>query len=99
VEGTAVYEVRGEHIGSIERGMIYKRSGQVAYAVLRFDGFLGIGSDTIRCPGHHCNMIPTSAALAPIARSKSSGVRRNMRGMSGTGQIVSVPVSSTTITV
>ena len=34
VEGTTVYDANGENIGSIERVMIEKRSGQVAYAVL-----------------------------------------------------------------
>jgi PRC-barrel domain len=50
VEGTAVYDANGERIGSIERVMIEKRSGQVAYAVLRFGGFLGIGSDYYPIP-------------------------------------------------
>jgi sporulation protein YlmC with PRC-barrel domain len=50
VEGTAVYDARGEHIGSIDRVMIHKRSGQVAYAVLSFGGFLGIGSDYYPIP-------------------------------------------------
>ena len=50
VEGTDVYNARGEHMGSIERVMIDKRSGQVAYAVLSFGGFLGIGSDYYPVP-------------------------------------------------
>ena len=50
VEGTAVYDANGEHIGTIERVMIEKRSGQVAYAVLSFGGFLGIGSDYYPIP-------------------------------------------------
>ena len=50
VEGTAVYDAHGEHIGSIERVMIDKRSGQVAYAVLSFGGFLGIGSRLLSDP-------------------------------------------------
>jgi len=50
VEGTYVYDARGEHIGSIERVMIEKVSGQVAYAVLQFGGFLGIGSDYYPIP-------------------------------------------------
>jgi hypothetical protein len=45
VEGTAVYGADGERIGSIERVMLDKRSGQVSYAVLAFGGFLGIGHD------------------------------------------------------
>jgi hypothetical protein len=50
VEGTYVYDAKGENIGSIERVMIDKRSGQVAYAVLQFGGFLGIGSDYYPIP-------------------------------------------------
>jgi hypothetical protein len=50
VEGTYVYDAKGEHIRSIERVMIEKISGQVAYAVLSFGGFLGIGSDYYPIP-------------------------------------------------
>lgn len=50
VEGTNVYDAKGEKIGSIERVMIEKRSGQVAYAVLSFGGFLGIGADYYPIP-------------------------------------------------
>jgi hypothetical protein len=45
VEGTAVYGADGEKIGSIERVMIDKKSGQVSFALLAFGGFLGMGSD------------------------------------------------------
>jgi PRC-barrel domain len=50
VEGTPVYDAKGEKIGSIERVMINKRSGQVAYAVLRFGGILGLGADYYPIP-------------------------------------------------
>src|SRR3954470_3782271 len=50
VEGTAVYGPDGDKIGSIENVMIEKRSGQVAYAVLSFGGFLGIGTDHYPLP-------------------------------------------------
>ena len=50
VEGTNVYGATGEKIGAIERVMIEKRSGQVAYAVLSFGGFLGIGTDSYPIP-------------------------------------------------
>jgi hypothetical protein len=43
VEGTPVRRSGGEKVGTIERVMIDKLSGSVAYAVLRFGGFLGIG--------------------------------------------------------
>lgn len=43
VEGTKVMNPTGEKLGSIEDIMIDKRSGKVAYAVMSFGGFLGIG--------------------------------------------------------
>ena len=55
VEGTNVYDAKGEKIGSIERVMIEKRSGQVAYAVLSFGGFLGIGNDYYPIPWSSLN--------------------------------------------
>jgi hypothetical protein len=45
VEGTAVRRSNGDTIGTIERVMIDKRGGKVAYAVMSFGGFLGIGSE------------------------------------------------------
>lgn len=43
VEGTAVYDRKGEHLGSVYNFMVDKVTGQVAYAVLSFGGFLGFG--------------------------------------------------------
>jgi hypothetical protein len=43
VEGTSVYNRKGESLGSVYDLMIDKRSGQVAYAVMSFGGFLGMG--------------------------------------------------------
>ena len=45
VEGTAVRRPNGDRIGHIERLMIDKVSGKVAYAVISFGGFLGMGED------------------------------------------------------
>jgi hypothetical protein len=50
VEGTAVYGSDGNKIGSVERVMIGKTDGRVAYAVLGFGGFLGIGDDHYPLP-------------------------------------------------
>lgn len=47
VEGTPVRRSDGEKVGTIERVMIDKRSGKVAYAVMSFGGFMGMGE------GHH----------------------------------------------
>ncbi|WP_136685914.1 PRC-barrel domain-containing protein [Falsirhodobacter xinxiangensis] len=43
VNGTTVYSPTGEHLGSIDHLMIDKQSGNVAYAVMGFGGFLGLG--------------------------------------------------------
>jgi hypothetical protein len=43
VEGTAVYNREGDRLGSVYNFMVDKMSGQVAYAVMSFGGFLGFG--------------------------------------------------------
>jgi sporulation protein YlmC with PRC-barrel domain len=43
VQGTSVYNTAGESLGSIHDLMIDKPSGKVAYAIMSFGGFLGIG--------------------------------------------------------
>jgi len=50
VDGTAVYGADAKKIGEIERVMIDKLSGKVAYAVMSFGGFLGIGEDYYPLP-------------------------------------------------
>jgi hypothetical protein len=50
VEGTAVYGTDDKKIGKLERVMIDKISGKVAYAVLSFGGFLGMGEDYYPMP-------------------------------------------------
>jgi hypothetical protein len=45
VEGTAVFNPQGERLGEVYNFMVDKRSGQVAYAVMSFGGFLGMGQD------------------------------------------------------
>ena len=50
VEGTPVYRPDGNRVGQIERVMLDKRSGKVAYAVMSFGGFVGIGQDYYPLP-------------------------------------------------
>ena len=50
VEGTAVYGADDNKIGSVQRVMIDKISGKVAYAVVSFGGFLGMGEDYYPMP-------------------------------------------------
>src|SRR5436190_10675271 len=50
VEGTPVRRSNGSKVGTIERLMIDKLSGNVAYAVLSFGGFLGMGQKHLPIP-------------------------------------------------
>jgi len=50
VNGTNVYNSQGESLGSIYDVMLDKRTGEVAYAVMSFGGFLGIGSEYTPLP-------------------------------------------------
>jgi len=50
VEGTAVYDLDGERLGTITNFMVDKRSGQAEYAVMQFGGFLDVGADYYPVP-------------------------------------------------
>jgi sporulation protein YlmC with PRC-barrel domain len=50
VEGTNVYNLGGDKLGSIDDLMIDRHSGQVRYAVMEFGGFLGMGTDRYPIP-------------------------------------------------
>ncbi|MTH79197.1 PRC-barrel domain containing protein [Paracoccus aestuariivivens] len=52
MNGTAVYGRDGSHIGTIDHLMIDKLSGKVAYAVMGFGGFLGLGEEHLPVPWH-----------------------------------------------
>ncbi len=50
VEGTAVYDRAGEKLGTIVNFMVDKESGRAEFAVMKFGGLLGIGSDQYPIP-------------------------------------------------
>lgn len=50
VNGTNVYGNDGEKIGHIDHLTIDKQSGRVAFAVMNFGGFLGMGEETHPVP-------------------------------------------------
>jgi hypothetical protein len=50
VEGTPVRGTDGATIGTIERVMIDKLTGNVAYAILSFSGFVGVGQRRLPIP-------------------------------------------------
>jgi len=50
IEGTVVRRHNGEKIGKIERLMIDKVSGTIAYAVMSFGGLFGLGDSHYAIP-------------------------------------------------
>lgn len=50
VLGSAVYGIDGRKMGTLESVMLKRRSGRIAYAVLGFGGFLGIGNEHYPVP-------------------------------------------------
>ena len=50
IEGTLVRRHNGEKIGKIERLMIDKASGTIAYAVMSFGGLFGLGDNHWQIP-------------------------------------------------
>ena len=51
VVGTTVYNLQGEHLGSVYNLMVDKISGQVAYAVMSFGASWGWARAIILFPG------------------------------------------------
>jgi sporulation protein YlmC with PRC-barrel domain len=43
VQGTSIYNPAGDNLGSVQDVLIDKVSGKIAYAIVGFGGFLGIG--------------------------------------------------------
>jgi hypothetical protein len=85
IEGTAVRRANGQKIGRIERLMLDKISGKVAYAVLSFGGFLGIGNQHLPVPWARLtyNLITSSSMLTrstcPTMSSRKLLHMRRMR--------------------
>lgn len=50
IEGACVCRSNGERVGTIDRVMIDKQTGKVAYFVMRFGGFLGLGERYLPIP-------------------------------------------------
>ncbi|MEJ8826565.1 PRC-barrel domain-containing protein [Variovorax humicola] len=77
VEGTNVYNVAGDKLGSIDDLMIDKQSGQVRYAVMEFGGFLGIDTDRYPLPW---NMLKYDTAkggyVVPLDKRQIEGAPR-----------------------
>jgi len=57
--GDGVVNNSGESLGEIKEIMIDVRSGKIAYAVLSFGGFLGMGDKLFAIPWHALQLDPT----------------------------------------
>jgi sporulation protein YlmC with PRC-barrel domain len=74
VEGTPVYSRSGESLGTVYNFMVDKTSGKVAYAVMSFGGFLGIGERYHALPWDKLNYDPSmSGYVLDIDREKLEG--------------------------
>jgi hypothetical protein len=71
VEGTEVYNGSGEHLGEVYNFMVDKFTGQVAYAVMSFGGFLGIGERYHALPWRSLTYdVNQGGYVVDLARSK-----------------------------
>ncbi len=50
VSGTEVFNPSGENLGEVRDVMLDKRSGRVAYAIMAFGGFAGLGRNYFPLP-------------------------------------------------
>lgn len=62
VEGAKIYNLRGESLGNVEDVLIDKISGRIAYAVVGFGGFLGIGDRHYPIPWETLKYEPSKGA-------------------------------------
>jgi PRC-barrel domain len=86
VEGTPVRGTDGATIGTIERVMIDKLTGNVAYAVLSFNGFVGVGQRRLPIPwrqltydrklaAYHLDLTESELSASPHGRDIDWGDR------------------------
>lgn len=86
VEGVSVFDAQGNKIGHVDHLMIDKPSGNVAYAVISFGGFLGLGVSHYPVPwsvltfdpsleGFRTNITQSQLRDAPELKENSLGDR------------------------
>jgi sporulation protein YlmC with PRC-barrel domain len=86
VEGMPVYDARGKRIGKVERLMIDKLTGRIAYAILSFGDFLGIGEDHYPIPWSMLTMKSPTASNWTSPKSNLRTPRRSTRGKLGANE-------------
>lgn len=74
VQGTAVFDTEGERLGHVEDVMLHKVSGQVAFAILSFGGFLGLGERFNPLPWSVLTYDPDRGGyVVPLAKERLQG--------------------------
>ena len=74
VEGTAVYDRNGTKLGTVYNFMVEKRSGHVAYAVMSFGGFLGMGASYHPLPWNQLTYEPAQGGyVVDLTREQLEG--------------------------
>ena len=99
VEGTPVRRSNGDKLGTIQRVMIDKRTGKVAYAVMTFGGFLGIGDEYRAFPWSVLRYNEDLDAYELNARKISSAMRLCLRldGIPAQSDVTGSAISMITI--
>jgi len=81
VNGTVVYGKDGSNIGSIDHLMIDKQSGKVAYAVMGFGGFLGMGEEHHPVPWNKLTFDPSrDGFVTDITETEVKGAPERTEG-------------------
>lgn len=81
VEGTTVYDRSGNKLGSISHFMVSKRQGNVAYAVLSFGSFLGMGGDEYTLPWQALEYdVGQGGYVVDVTKEQLDGAPRYDRG-------------------
>ena len=100
VQGAAVSTPGLRSLAPIEDVMIDKASGRIAYAILAYGGFLGIGDRFIRCRGRSSATIPKWAATSWMwirmcwRARRPTPMRRRRHGRTTFGGGASIPIGA-----
>ncbi len=71
VEGQPVFSKNGKRLGKIDDLMIDKASGKTAYALMSFDGFLGLDKQYYPVPWDMLDYNPAKKAfVVPLTRTQ-----------------------------
>ena len=79
IEGTGVQNAAGEDLGEINELMIDLEKGRIAYAVLSFGGFLGLGDKLFAIPWGSPQHRSRGGCVYPQRPPRKTGQRSRLR--------------------